>query len=105
MGKKTRTTLLTGMALALSFAAASALAGPLRGVSYVGNLPTSGVANYHHLHMRIHTYGGQLVLKVAGNGRTVTARFTTSHPFMFCNVSELLRSQSTHPASISSSGS
>jgi hypothetical protein len=83
----------------------TALAGPVNGGTYVGLLPAYGTADYHHLHMRLHNHGAAIVLSVARNGRTVSARFSTSYPVMFCVNNEHLKVQSTKPARISHSGS
>lgn len=104
MQKRTRRTLLAATAVAL-VAAASALAGPLKGATYVGSLPTSGTAVYKHLHLKTHPEGGDLILFVSRNGRSVTAKFSTNHPFLYCRVAQQLKQQSTKAASISSSGS
>jgi hypothetical protein len=104
MQKKTRRTLVIAVAVAL-VGTASALAGPLNGATYVGSLPTSGTADYKHLHLKTHPDGGEIILTVSHNGRTVTAKFSNDHPFMFCRSEQLLKEQSTKPAKISSSGS
>ncbi|HEX3512283.1 MAG TPA: hypothetical protein VHT27_14420 [Solirubrobacteraceae bacterium] len=82
----------------------TALAGPVNGGLYVGLLPAYGTANYHHLRMRLHNHGAAIVLKVARNGRTVSVRFSTSYPVMFCVNNEFLKVQSSKPARISKSG-
>lgn len=97
-------------ALALAFAltlggtAAALASGPYRGRTYEGGAPTSGV-RYEHRHIvRLHA-GGNIILRVAGNGRTVTVGFSSSSPILYCNISKSLRVQSTRPASLSGSGS
>ena len=104
MQKRTRRTLVIAVAVAL-VGAVSALAGPLKGATYVGNLPTSGTADYKHLRLKTHPDGTQIILTVSRSGRTVTAKFSTNHPFSFCRVEQLLKQQTTKPAKISSSGS
>jgi hypothetical protein len=104
MQKRTRRTLLIATAVAL-LGAASALAGPLKGATYSGYLPTSGTANFKHLTMKTHPYGGKILLYVSHNGHSVTVKFSNNHPFLYCRVEELLKVQSTKPATISSSGS
>lgn len=104
MQKRTRRTLFIAVAVAL-IGSASALAGPVNGGRYVGSLPTSGTADYKHLHLQTYADGEEIILTVAHNGRTVTARFSSNHPFMFCRVEQSLKQQTTTPAAISRSGS
>jgi hypothetical protein len=100
---KTRRTLAAALALTLAVSAAAVAAGPLKGKTYEGSAPSSGIANYHHLRMRLRS-GGNIVLRVARNGRSVTVGFSSSTPLMYCNTRESLRGQTTKPAPISSSG-
>lgn len=104
MQKRTRRTLVIAIAVAL-VGAASALAAPLKGASYVVSLPTSGTAVYKHLHMRTYGYLGKLTLTVSHNGRAVTAKFSSKTPFLFCREEQMLGEQTTKAAPISSSGS
>jgi hypothetical protein len=104
MLRKTSGALAVGIGLAV-VGTGSALAGPVNGATYVGSLPAYGTATYHHLHLRLHSHGAAIVLSVARNGRTVTVRFSTSYPVMYCINNEFLKVQSTKPAKISSSGS
>ncbi|HME01619.1 MAG TPA: hypothetical protein VKG38_01130 [Solirubrobacteraceae bacterium] len=104
MLRKTIGALAVGVGLAV-IGTGSALAGPVKGSTYVGSLPAYGTANYHHLKMRLHAHGAAIVLTVARNGRTVSVRFSTSYPVMYCVNNEFLKVQSTKPATISSSGS
>jgi hypothetical protein len=92
------------LALALTFAgAAIALAGPLAGRTYQGGVPSSGTNGEGH---RVRTHAsGNILLRVAGDSRSVTVRFSSSAPVLYCNTREPIRVQSTHPTSISSSGS
>ncbi len=53
--------------------------------------------------MPLHT-SGNIVLRVARNGRSVTVRFSSSAAILYCRTPQLLHSQSTKPASISRSG-
>jgi hypothetical protein len=95
-------TLALGLALTLAGAAA-ALAGPLNGRTYEGATPSSGVSGEGH---RVRTHAsGNVVLRVAGSGRSVTVRFSGSAPVLYCKAQEPIRVQTTHPASISGSGS
>jgi hypothetical protein len=82
---------------------ASALgAGPLNGKTYEGGAPSSGINSEGH-RLRTHA-SGNIILRVAGSGRSVTVRFSSSSPILFCNTQQRLYSQSTKPASISSGG-
>jgi hypothetical protein len=94
---------IAALALVLVSGAATALAGPLSGRSYEGSVPASGVNVEGH---RVATYAsGKIVLRVAGNGKTVTVRFSSSVPLIYCRTQQRLRVQSTKPAQISSNGS
>jgi hypothetical protein len=100
-------TTIGGLAVGVGLAVittGSALAGPIHGATYVGRLPEYGTASYHHLQLKLHSHGASIVLSVARNGRTVTARLNTSYPVMYCINNEFLKVQSTKPARISSSG-
>lgn len=103
MRNRAHKTLAIALGVILAGTAAALAAGPLKGATYEGGVPSSGIANYHHLRMRLRS-GGNIVLRVAGNGRSVTVRFSSSSPLMYCNSRESLRVQSTGPARISSSG-
>jgi hypothetical protein len=103
MHRKTIGALVTGGALAALWTG-SALAGPVNGATYVGRLPSYGTATFRHLKLPLHAHGASLVLTVARNGRTVTARFNTSYPIIYCIDNEHLKVQSTKPARISGSG-
>jgi hypothetical protein len=103
MRNRARTAL--GITLALTLAAGTAaLAGPLRGKTYEGGVPATGVRSEGHHVVRVHA-GGNIVLRVAGNGRSVTVRFSSSSPVLYCNTTKLLLVQSTRSAPISGSGS
>jgi hypothetical protein len=91
------------LAAALSLAAtASALAGPLNGRTYEGGVPSSGVNLEGH---RVATHAaGNIVLRVSGNGRTVSVHFSSSVPLLYCRTPQRLKVQSSRPAPISSNG-
>jgi hypothetical protein len=96
---------LAGVVVLALIGAGSALAGAVNGATYVGSMPEYGTATYHHLHLKLHSHGAAIVLSVAHNGHTVSVRFSTSYPVMYCINNEFLKVQSTKPARISSSGS
>jgi hypothetical protein len=104
MRNRTRRTLVIALALSVVATAAAYAAGPLKGKTYVGGVPSEGVANYHHHHMRLSS-GGNVVLRVARNGGSVTVSLSSSTPLFYCRTSELVRVQTTKPATISRSGS
>lgn len=104
MSNKARKTLALAVVLMLTSAAAAFAAGPLKGKTYVGSAPTEGIANYHHHPARLFS-GGNLVFRVAHDGRSVTVSFSSSTPLMYCRTSEVLKAQTTKPARISGSGS
>jgi hypothetical protein len=90
------------LALTLAGSAGALAAGPLNGKTYEGSAPSSGVNSEGH---RLHTHAsGNIVLRVAHSGRSVTVRFSSSAPILFCNTQQRLYSQSTKAASISSGG-
>jgi hypothetical protein len=91
----TLTVTLAGSAVALA-------AGPLNGKTYEGGAPTSGVNSEGH-HQRTHATGN-IILRVSASGRSVTVRFSSSSPILYCTPQELLHKQSTKPASISRGG-
>jgi hypothetical protein len=47
---------------------------------------------------------GNVVLRVSGSGGSVTVRFSSGWPVLYCHAEEPIRVQTTHPAAISSSG-
>jgi len=83
---------------------AVAFAGPLKGRTYTGAVPSSGKSNRRHLILPLHA-GGNIILKVSSSGRTVTVSFSSSHPVLYCNTEKVLRVQQTKAAKISGSGS
>jgi hypothetical protein len=88
--------------LALICVAGAFAAGPLKGKTYQGAAPSMGVNREGH---RVRTHAsGNIVLRVAGNGRSVTVRFSSSAPVLYCVSQERIHVQSTKPASISRGG-
>jgi hypothetical protein len=104
MHNRTHKTLAIALGLSLASTAGALAAGPLKGKTYVGSAPTEGIANYHNHPARLFS-GGNIVFRVAHNGRSVTVSFSSSVPLMYCHTSEVLKVQTTKPARISSSGS
>jgi hypothetical protein len=104
MSNRVSRILITTLALALA-ASATALASAIKGKTYEGHVPTKGVkTELHHAEIGLHA-GGNIVLKVAGNGRTVKVSFSSSSPVLYCNTGKTLQVQTTKPAKLSSSGS
>ena len=90
--------------LTLALAGAStALAGAWGGRTYEGGVASSGVRSEGHHTVRLHA-GGSIILRVSGNGRSVTVRFSSPYPVLYCNTTKTLRVQSTRAAQISGSG-
>ena len=89
--------------LTLAISAAALAAGPLKGKTYKGAGPSSGV-NSEGQTQRLDATSG-IALAVAGSGKTVTVRFTSAFPVLFCRPSKQLSSQTTKPAKISANGS
>lgn len=89
------------VALALAGSGLALAAGPISGKTYEGGVPSSGISEGHHAR----TYGaGNIVLRVASNGRSVRAWFSSSAPVIYCRPQGQIRVQSSHPSSISSNG-
>jgi hypothetical protein len=102
MTNRAHRTFAITLALTLVGAAGALAAGPLNGKTYEGGAPSSGINSEGH---RLRTHArGNIVLRVAGSGRSVTVRFSSSSPILFCNTQQRLYSQSTKSASISGGG-
>jgi hypothetical protein len=101
MTNRARRTLAVTIALALSGSADALAAGALNGKTYEAGAPSMGVSSEGHHHARTHATGN-ISLRVAANGRSVTVRFSSSSPVFYCDAQEPVRVQSTKPASISS---
>jgi hypothetical protein len=88
-------------ALALVGSAAALAAGPLSGRTYQGGAPSTGVSEGH----RKPTHAsGNIILRVSGSGRSVTVRFSSSAPVLYCVTQQRVHVQSSHAASIASNG-
>jgi len=92
------------LALTLSLTlvlAGAALAAPLKGKTYKGSTPTSGVDHEHHKQKLVsHT----ISLKVSSNGKKVTVHMSFGHPLFYCGTQSEVHYQTTSPAKITSSG-
>jgi hypothetical protein len=102
MTNRARHTFAVTLTVTLAGSAVALAAGPLNGKTYEGGAPSSGVSSEGH-HQRTHATGN-IILRVAGSGRSVTVRFSSSAPILYCTTQQQLHKQSTKPASISSSG-
>jgi hypothetical protein len=102
MTNRAHRTSAIALALALAASAAALAAGPLKGKTYEGGAPSSGVDSEGH-HHRTHA-SGHIVIHVASSGKSVTVRFSGSSPVFYCNTEQRVHSQSTKPASVSSGG-
>jgi hypothetical protein len=104
MSKTTRCTFTIALALAL-VAASNASGGAVGGRTYVGGIPETGTKfEGHHGVGRTHAYGGLLSLHVSRSAQTVTVKFTTSWPVIYCYNTKQLRVQKTRAARISRAG-
>jgi hypothetical protein len=99
---RARRTLAITLTLTLAGTAGALAAGPLNGKTYEGSTPSYGINEYHErVPVRA---GGNIILRVARNGRSVSVRFSSSHPVLYCNTLKALHVQSTKSASISGGG-
>jgi hypothetical protein len=103
MRTRTRRALAATLALTLAISAAALASGPLKGRTYEGSAPSSGISSEGHHQLRLHA-GGNIVLRVAGSGKSVTVRFSSSSPVLYCNTQQALQVQSTKPATVSGAG-
>jgi hypothetical protein len=104
MTNRAHRTLMVSAALTFVLTATALAAGPLKGKTYEGSVPTSGTSSEGHHRVRLHA-GGTISLRVSSNGSTVTAHFSSSSPVLYCNTQKKLQVQKPKPARISSSGS
>jgi hypothetical protein len=94
-------TLAIALALTLAISVEALAAGPLKGKTYRGQTATSGVNSENY---RLRLSGGGIILVVAANGRSVTVRFASPAPLLYCKIKETVHSQGTKAAAISSGG-
>lgn len=100
MRKRAHRTVALTLALTAAASAGALAAGALKGRTYEGAAPSTGVSQGHHL--RTHATG-DIVLRVAGTGRSVSVRFSGA-PVLYCTTQQQLHVQTTKPATISRSG-
>jgi hypothetical protein len=99
-----RRTLALTLALSLTISMVALAAGPLKGKTYSGRTPASGVGSEGSFSFGVRL---SVVLKVSANGKSVTASFPgipeagTHRAVMYCNVGVALVRQVTSPATIS----
>jgi hypothetical protein len=103
MRTRTCRTLAATLALTLAISAAALASGPLKGKTYEGGVPSTGTRSERHRLVNLHA-GGNIILRVAGNGKSVTVRFSSSSPVLYCNTTKTLKVQSTKAARIYGSG-
>jgi hypothetical protein len=89
------------LALVLAGSAGALAAGPLNGKTYEGGVPSTGISEHHRLRTNA---SGNVVLRVSGNGRSVSVRFSSSAPILYCHAQGQIRVQTSHSGSISSNG-
>jgi hypothetical protein len=97
-----RSSLVIAFALTLAITADAFAAGALNGKTYAGRTPSSGV-NHEGFHTKLTVVGIKLV--VSHDGRSVTVRFTSPQPLIYCQTSETVFKQSGKAARISGGGS
>jgi hypothetical protein len=90
------------LAITLVSSAGALAAGPLKGKTYEGAAPSSGVDSEHH-RTRTHA-SGAIILRVTARGTSVTVSFSSNSPIIYCIPEQQLHKQSTKPASISGNG-
>jgi hypothetical protein len=90
------------LALMLALSAA-AVARPLRGKTYQGSAPSTGISSERHRQLTIRA-GGTIDLRVSRNGGSVEVWFSSYHPVLYCNTGKTLQVQSTKPARIYGNG-
>jgi hypothetical protein len=78
-------TLIATLLLTLVFAAGALAAGADRGKTYSASTPSWG---YNHRGHKIDLAAGRMSLSVAGNGKSVTVRFSGEHPILYCVTKE-----------------
>jgi hypothetical protein len=101
-----RTTATRTLAIAVALtllAAASAYAGAQGGKTYTGAVSATGIRKESGRRVALRA-GGKIVLKVSKSGRSVSVRFTSPYPVLYCFTTKPLRVQTTKSAKISSSG-
>lgn len=102
MTNRAHQTFAITLALTLVGSAGALAAGPLKGKTYEGAAPSSGIEKEGH---RLRTHAtGIIILQVSRSGRSLTVRFSSSAPVLYCNTQQGVQRQSTKPASISRSG-
>jgi hypothetical protein len=105
MTNRANRTLMVSAALTFALTATALAAGPLKGKTYEGGVPTSGTSSEGHNRLTLHA-GGTISLRVSGNGSTVTVHFSSASPVLYCNTQKKLQVQKQpKPARISASGS
>ena len=102
MTNRAHRTVVVTLVLTLACAAGALAAGPIKGRTYEGGAPSTGVDHEGH-RQRMHT-GGSISLRIARSGRSLTVRFSSSSPILYCITNQHLQVQSTKPASISGAG-
>jgi hypothetical protein len=104
MRKTAYRTLASTIALTLVASATALASGAIGGKTYVGAVPSSGIRKEsgHRVALRA---GGNIVLNVARNGRSVTVRFSSPYPVLYCLTTKALKVQTSKSTRISSSGS
>ncbi len=103
MRKKAHRILPIALVITVAGTATALAAGPMKGKTYEGSAPASGITSEGHHRIVLHA-GGNISLRVAGNGKTVSVHFSSSRPVLYCITTKTLQVQSTRSAVISRSG-
>jgi hypothetical protein len=104
MTKRAHRTLAVTLAMTLAGSAVALAAGPLKGKTYEGSAPATGVSSEGHHKLKLRA-GGKITLHVSSKGTSVTVHFTSVHPVLYCNTPKTLKVQNSKAGRISSSGS
>ena len=103
MRKKARKTVLTAVALTLVGGAAALASGPMHGKTYVGAVPSYGTTSEGNHRVRLRA-GGNIIVRVAGNGGSVIVKFSSPYPVLYCQTGKALQVQKTTSARVSGGG-
>ena len=104
MRKSAYRMLASTAALTLVASATAFAAGAVGGKTYTGSVPKFGIRKEsgHRVGLRA---GGNIILSVAHSGHSVTVRFSSAYPVLYCLTNKPLKVQTSKPVKISSSGS
>ena len=100
MTKQARRISAVTLAVVAATSAGALAAGASSGRTYEGAAPSMGLSQGHH----VPTHAtGNIVLRVARNGKSVSVRFSGA-PVLYCTTQQQIHVQTTKAATISRSG-